>query len=408
MENLSKSLAKGVNGPSEIRGNGILTTPVHLVKQMVDLLPERVFISSTTTFLDPACGYGTFLKYIYAKLRFYGHSHENIVSRIYGIDKFSPANETKDLFPNIIKKDFMTDMPKQWPDKFDVIVSNPPYASNADVGFLDKAYDISNGLVLFVHPSTYIIEKKSAHKPFVRLREKVSKHISHLELFNGNGIFGIGLYVPCVITVIDKNKKSDNFRMVNHMYEQDTVLSQDKISDVSLFGYDPAWSSFYKRMKDVSSKIGSLHDAALIFKSENRYLRNPDAFYVEFTRITAGNKRGSELKKEDSIHKNDFFIIISKYQLTVKRNGTPKYDIWYEFETENEAKNFLKYLQTNFVRGCLAINKFAQSLNSGELRAIPLVDFNEEWDDEKLYEKFKVSEKEREFIEKIILPYYDI
>lgn len=58
-----------------------------LVVQMLDQLPEDVWKSTTTTFLDPAMGGGQFLVEIQRRLRAAGHSDDNISERMYGCEK---------------------------------------------------------------------------------------------------------------------------------------------------------------------------------------------------------------------------------------------------------------------------------------------------------------------------------
>ncbi len=48
------------------------------------------------------------------------------------------------------------------------------------------------------------------------------------------------------------------------------------------------------------------------------------------------------------------------------------------------------------------------NVNRGELKAVPWLDFKQEWDDKKLYHYFNLSKKEIEFIEKNIPNYYEI
>ena len=91
---------------------GIIRTPGELAREIIYNIPEYIFKSSTTTFLDPACGRGTFLEVIAKRLKGYGHSRENIISRIFGIDIDpikSGINEAKYIFSpeNIIVQDFL-------------------------------------------------------------------------------------------------------------------------------------------------------------------------------------------------------------------------------------------------------------------------------------------------------------
>jgi len=93
---------------------GEVFTPPELVNEILDQLPQEVWKDPTKTFLDNSCGNGNFLVAIKERLLKYGHSLENILSRIYGVDimqdnvdecrqRLDPKNE----FPKIIQKNIV-------------------------------------------------------------------------------------------------------------------------------------------------------------------------------------------------------------------------------------------------------------------------------------------------------------
>lgn len=146
---------------SERQDRGEVITPESLVEEMLDKLPQEVFKSKTTTFLDPCFGTGSFLKGVVLRLSANGHSTENINSRVFGFEINNKMfNETKRKFRgiNIVKQNFLnTDINM----KFDVIVGNPPYQNSTDSGsealwikFILKSSKISNK-ILFVTPKSW-------------------------------------------------------------------------------------------------------------------------------------------------------------------------------------------------------------------------------------------------------------
>lgn len=80
----------------------------------------------------------------------------------------------------------------------------------------------------------------------------------------------------------------------------------------------------------------------------------------------------------------------------------------FEFDTEQEQINFLKYCQTDFVRFCLCIYKNSANMIYGEMELIPWLDFNEEWDDAKLFEKFNVPVELQNYIREFLPDYHGI
>jgi hypothetical protein len=309
-------------------------------------------------------------------------------------------------------KDPLQHLTMAFPDKFDIVIANPPYSKKLDLKFLDKAFDIAKDEVVFVHPSSFLVDQKKSLEIYTKTLEKVGKFIKSIKLFNGNGIFDIGLYVPCSITHISKKKESNYFQFDYPQYKQSFKLENSKISEISVFGYSNHFSSIKNKIKAFLKNQGSenLETRGFVLgsgKEDQRFLRNQDSFFVEMSHITAGNNRGEHVKFDDPIHKHDFFISISKYQTVVKRGIEPKYNIWFEFDSIIQAPNFLNYLKTDFFRICLSLSKTNQHLSRGEFRMIPWLDFTQDWTDEKLYAHFGINQEEQSFIKEVIPNWYD-
>lgn len=74
------------------------------------------------------------------------------------------------------------------------------------------------------------------------------------------------------------------------------------------------------------------------------------------------------------------------------------------FETENEAKNAMSYLQTKFARFMIMLKKPAQDALRKVYGFVPMQDFSRSWTDEDLYKKYNLSKEEIEFIDSMIKP----
>ena len=70
-----------------IKDTGEVFTPMKLVYDMIAEIPTQIMQDKSKTFLDNSCGCGNFLFGLYIELTGeYGHSHDEAISRLYGID----------------------------------------------------------------------------------------------------------------------------------------------------------------------------------------------------------------------------------------------------------------------------------------------------------------------------------
>jgi site-specific DNA-methyltransferase (adenine-specific) len=78
--------------------------------------------------------------------------------------------------------------------------------------------------------------------------------------------------------------------------------------------------------------------------------------------------------------------------------------IYAAFGNKEEAKNFVSYIKTKFVRILIASIKLTQDCLSGVFRFVPLQDFSKPWTDAELYAKYGLTDEEIAFIESMIKP----
>ena len=176
---------------AENSSRGFVKTPRGLVDEMISKIPREMFESSTTTFLDPCCGRGIFLYAVAKELASFGHSKENICSRLVGVDR-NPAyvNTAKRSLEHhgygdiIVKRadalSYNFDM------KFNVVIGNPPYqhTTGSSAGkpiwhlFVDVALNVckDGGYVSLIHPFGWRNGKSKFKSISKRLREYQIDH----------------------------------------------------------------------------------------------------------------------------------------------------------------------------------------------------------------------------------------
>jgi site-specific DNA-methyltransferase (adenine-specific) len=74
------------------------------------------------------------------------------------------------------------------------------------------------------------------------------------------------------------------------------------------------------------------------------------------------------------------------------------------FKSKQEAENAISYIHTKFFRFFVLFKKNTQNAAKGVYQFVPLQDFSESWTDEKLYQKYQLTEDEIAFIESMIRP----
>lgn len=73
------------------------------------------------------------------------------------------------------------------------------------------------------------------------------------------------------------------------------------------------------------------------------------------------------------------------------------------FKNRKEQENCHNYMQTNFFKALLYHGKGTMHVNKSVFGLIPLQDFSESWTDDKLYNKYKLSKVEIDFIEHLFV-----
>jgi hypothetical protein len=404
-------------GEVEKKKFGEVMTPLELVKEMLATLPEEVWSNPNLKWLDPANGTGPYPIMVIYKLMNglkdcpgleddevrYKHIVENMIYvcelqpknmflYMCAIDPFD-AYKLNIYTGSFLEEGFDYHMKNVWGlDKFDVVMANPPFNQMIDMLFIQKSYKISDK-VLFVHPSTWLIDEKRKQNKFNDTKNLIKDHLSSIELFNGNGVFGISLFVPCVITYVDKNKKNDGIYCIDRINKVD--LKYENINQINKYSN----LEFYTSIKNKIIKLSKIDNLV------NHKNKPEGEWYINVSQIRGDvknrDKRG--LGMDATMVADTFYTIVTKDIVPVKEKNK---HMVFCFSQKNYAENFLNFLKTDFVRFCLSIYKNNSQLDRGELEIIPWLDFTKEWNDKNLYEYFSLTKEEVDFIEKNIPKYY--
>ena len=151
--------------PRHFRNSNDICTPMGCVREMVDAIPQSFWSRRQLRILDSCCGNGNFHAYIQFKTALCNlHFNEINQARIGNVRAFFG-----DAI-NLTSEDFLAFGGIGAPDqRFDLVVSNPPYAQfcgarrasknhNMSRAFIKKALDMTkeDGYILFIAPNNWM------------------------------------------------------------------------------------------------------------------------------------------------------------------------------------------------------------------------------------------------------------
>ena len=297
----------------------------------------------------------------------------------------------------------------------DITLSNPPYNGGIDLKIIMAMNNA--GLLkrlVCVHPSTWLVDvktqlgTKSGNSTFRKFQDSVRDHVTSTELFNGNIVFGIGLYVPCVITDVNFDSTRKGSIKVKDVGSEETreVLGVD---DITLHGkdWDPTVKEFMNRVQAYCAANGSMGSARQ--PDPSMWVRLPNPVQLAPLR---GNVNFSCAQK---MVKTDFYTFL---QGDVSKNkGIRKYSgVSVEqyhsvgFSTVTEQDNCINYLTSDFSRLCLSLLKTNNKTLNQEASLIPWLDFTRSWNDDELFTLLGYAKGHpiREYAKRFLPDYHNI
>lgn len=247
-----------------------------LANEMLDQLPEQVFISDSTTFYDPAMGGGQFIIEVVNRLRKYGHSENNISKRIFGSEENKlRVNYVKNLhkLPGEYKVGLIENM------KFDVVIGNPPYQGMIEGNkgkvtifdnFILDGLKICSQFLIMVTPGSFL----STSSRFKVLRKEL-KNNGLKQIYSHNYFPGQTIADP-IYFLVDKNYSGDILRDTNY-------IKNDK-ADSPIVVETPTKKLFDKIIRNTPSKLkviqGDANPKGVFRSNKERYKDQPEGEFI--------------------------------------------------------------------------------------------------------------------------------
>jgi len=323
------------------------------------------------------------------------------------------STDKKGNYTSELDGDFDKHMKEVWGiDRISLVISNPPY-QQMDGGAKASAKPIYNLFtlksikisekVLFITPSRWFAGGKGldSYRKFMMESNKI-KVIKHFD--NASKIFGNSVEIKGGVSyfLFDNNYNDKCFfnGVKFNLSDFDVIVSKtDSVSIVSkiinfksistichprsFFGIDISDKRIVNDKVDERYKVCyvSKHKGYSKWIDSNKVKKKSNSYRVVTPRAAT---RGGEGFGNLFITAPDEYITDSYISFWVNN--------------ENEAKSLLSYLKTKFSNYLLGLRKVSQTVKGDTCKWIPMVPFDREWTDEKLFEYFNITEEEIKLI----------
>ena len=488
--------------------NDEVFTPPDIANQMLDMLPQELFQNPDTTFLDPACKSGVFLREIAKRLivglepqfpdlqervdhifhkQLYGIAITELTSLLsrrstycskypnseFSVSQFDTSEgnirfrniqhawyKDKCVFCGITKSQFNDEARDgleihayEWihtmsPEeifnmKFDVLISNPPYQLNIGIQkdnyaipiyqkFVEQAKKLSPRYMTMIIPARWYAGGRGLDDFRKEMLEDDRLSIIHdfpesMDCFPGVEIQGGVCYF------LWENGKHGDCTVYTHMNDKVGKPFQRPLLEkgcstfirynqsVSILrkvqsANEKSFSEFVSPQTPfgiITSYKGTVtqenpSDLKMYISGNEKQYKGGNAF-TPLSKIT----KGHEMIPRHKVYIGEAYgggMAFPHSILSKPFYGEPNtvcnqsYLVLGPFADEQTCRNVMSYISTKFFRFMVLQKKNAQHAMRGVYEFVPVQDFSKPWTDVELYEKYKLTEDEIDFIESMIKP----
>jgi site-specific DNA-methyltransferase (adenine-specific) len=328
--------------------------------------------------------------------------------------------------------------------KFDVIVGNPPYqvgtegfgatASTIYHRFVAQAIDLEPQYVLMITPSRWFTGGKGLEE--FRARMINDRHLQAIvdnpkvyDCFPGVKIEGGVSYflwnrdhdADCefstrvngkILSTTSRDLRDGDGVLVRDnraisIIRKAETFSGARVADVSSvtkpFGLTMRSNYPGSVPKPFAGSIPLIYADHVGYSRPDQIQRNHDWIgrWKVLLPMAFGDVGGSYSDDSDIAK---FTVLGEPIALAPGSACTQTYFIVGMFRTREETENFAYYLATKFVRFLVLQRKTTQHVTPDRFRFVPMLNMKRRWTDIDLYRRFKLTQEERDYIEKSIKP----
>lgn len=133
--------------------------------------------------------------------------------------------------------------------KFDCVLTNPPFEGKGNplhLQFLSLAYSLSNRYVLFVQPSTYLVDQKKENKYYLATRNLIKDHLVSTTLYTKDIFDNAQLNTGVAAIIVDKAATVNSYNV--EYYNLQKTVTYDSIEEINNFASNDIFHSIKKKV----------------------------------------------------------------------------------------------------------------------------------------------------------------
>lgn len=267
--------------------------------------------------------------------------------------------------------------------KFDVVIGNPPYNNDMYLDFVTLAHQLSSKYTCMITPAKWQAKGGEKNEAF---RKNIVPRMSDIVYYpNSQDVFDIDCQGGVCYFIIKRDKQTRR-SLITYCKDQPNFNTdgQEDIADESLY------IMYNSKVRDIVHKLGNFNQ----LKCQNKCAVGK--YNVAITNVYS--------EKSCTAKSGTAYVTISPYitRSTVKKNADTSF--LESFDTAEEAKSYISYLETRFIRFMFLLAKTSLHMQSEfSWRFVPDPGkFDHIFTDKELYDKYNLTPEEIAIIESVI------